>query len=244
MLLFLKRDMHLTRNVVLFFVSSFLICRLNAQSTPQKNDSLKTAPVEITVSDGKKAPRVGEKVIFTGKKSGKFFKGRTNKQGKLFIELPAGDEYAVVLSTLTDSSQYGTLPIAPLTGNQFYKNPFSIQITYEPAKTFTLNDVHFDFGSATLLPDSFKQLEELYEYLKWKETCRIEVAGHTDNVGQESDNMVLSQKRAESVKAWLVKKGIGSSRIIVKGYGSTQPVADNSNEEGRQQNRRTEVRIL
>jgi outer membrane protein OmpA-like peptidoglycan-associated protein len=79
--------------------------------------------------------------------------------------------------------------------------------------------VHFDFGSAPLLPDSFKELEELYEYLKWKETCRIEVAGQTDNVGQESDNMVFSQKRAESVKAWLVKKGIGSSRVIAKAMG-------------------------
>lgn len=234
--------MQIFRALLLFYISLCFVVKINAQDSSK--DSVRTAPVEVAVVDGKKMPRVGEKVIFTGKKTGKLFEGRTDKKGKLSIALPAGDEYTVVLSTLTDSSQYGTLPIAPLIGHQFYKNPFSIQITYEPTKTFTLNDVHFDFGSATLLPDSFKQLEELYEYLKWKENCRIEVAGHTDNVGQESDNMVLSQKRAESVKAWLVKKGIESSRIISKGYGSTQPVADNTNEEGRQRNRRTEVRIL
>ena len=160
------------------------------------------------------------------------------------MAIPAGDEYAVVLSTLTDSSQYGTLPIAALTGTQFYKNPFVVEITYEPAKTFTLNDVHFDFGKATLLPESFKQLEDLYDYMKWKETCKIEVAGHTDNVGQDNDNLLLSQKRAEAVKSWLVKKGIGASRIDAKGYGAMQPIADNSTDEGRQQNRRTEVKIL
>jgi outer membrane protein OmpA-like peptidoglycan-associated protein len=232
----------MSRTVVLCFISLSFVVKINAQNSSK--DSVRTAPVEVTVVDGKKMPRIGEKVIFTGKKSGQFFEGRTDKKGQLSIALPAGDEYGVVLSTLTDSSRYGTLPIAPLTGNQFYKKPFSIEITYEPAKTFTLNDVHFDFGSAILLPRSFKQLEELYEYLKWKENCRIEVAGHTDDVGQDSDNMILSQKRAESVKTWLVKKGIESSRIIAKGYGSTQPVADNSNEEGRQRNRRTEVRIL
>lgn len=79
--------------------------------------------------------------------------------------------------------------------------------------------------------------------MKWKEDSKIEIAGHTDNVGNDNDNMILSQKRAETVKTWLVKKGIQPQRIIAKGYGASQPVADNSTE-GRQQNRRTEVRIL
>jgi outer membrane protein OmpA-like peptidoglycan-associated protein len=79
--------------------------------------------------------------------------------------------------------------------------------------------VHFDFGKATLREESFKQLDELYEYLKWKETCKVEIAGHTDNVGADNENQFLSQKRAETVKAWLVKKGIQPARIIAKGYG-------------------------
>ena len=236
--------MQLSRTLLSFFISVLFAGKTIAQNTADSKEAVRKAPVEITVVDAKKIPRAGEEVILTGKSSKKVFQGRTNKAGKLAITVPAGDEYIVVLSTLTDSTQYGTLPIPALTGTQFYKNPFTIEITYEPEKTFTLDDVHFDFGKATLLSNSYKQLEELYEYMKWKENCRIEVAGHTDNVGQENDNMLLSQKRAESVKAWLVKKGIESSRIVAKGYGATQPVADNATEEGRQQNRRTEVRIL
>lgn len=228
------------------FFTLFLLMAFTIRSTAQPaiKDTIKTAPVEVIVIDGKKAPRGGEQVIFTGQKSKQTFQGRTNKTGKLSIALPAGDAYAVFLKAITDSSQFGTLPIAPLSGTQFYKNPFIIEITFEPAKVFTLNNVHFDFGKATLREGSFKQLEELYEYLKWKETYKAEIAGHTDNVGQGNDNMILSQKRAESVKAWLVKKGIQPARLIAKGYGATQPVADNSTDDGKQQNRRTEVRIL
>ncbi|CAN5481478.1 hypothetical protein BH10BAC2_BH10BAC2_23110 [soil metagenome] len=235
--------MQLSRTFITLFL--FLVfCTIRSTAQSPAKDTSKTAPVEVTVLDGKKAPRAGEKVIFTAQKSKQTFQGRTNKAGKLSIALPAGDEYTVVLKALTDSTQFGTLPIAPLTGTQFYKNPFVIEITFEPAKIFTLNNVHFDFGKATLREDSFKQLEELYEYLKWKETYKAEIAGHTDNVGQDNDNMILSQKRAETVKAWLVKKGIQPARLIAKGYGATQPVADNSTDEGKQQNRRTEVRIM
>lgn len=235
--------MLLSRTFIAIFIS-LISCYIDAKAQSPAKDTVKTAPVEVTVLDGKKAPRSGENVIFTGQKSRQIFQGRTNKAGKLAIALPAGDEYAVVLKAVTDSTQFGTLPIAPLTGTQFYKNPFVIEITFEPAKIFTLNNVHFDFGKATLREDSFKQLEELYEYLKWKETYKAEIAGHTDNVGQDNENMLLSQKRAESVKAWLVKKGIQPARLIAKGYGATQPVADNSTDEGKQHNRRTEVRIL
>jgi len=236
--------MQLLRTFITFFYLVVFIVKIYAQNPVLTKDTIKTAPVDVTVIDSKKAPRQGEKIIFTGQKTGKFFQGRTNKAGKLSIALPVGDEYAVVLYALTDSTHFGTLPIPPLAGTQFYKDPFVVEIKYEPAKVFTLNDVHFDFGKATLREESFKQLDELYEYLKWKETCKVEIAGHTDNVGADNENLFLSQKRAETVKAWLVKKGIQPARIIAKGYGANRPVADNTTEEGRQQNRRTEVIIL
>lgn len=218
---------------------------LFAQTTKTKTiDSSKFAPVQVTVVNSKKEPRLGEEVIFTGNKTKKVFTGRTNKQGKFFIQLPVGDNYTVTMKAFTDSSNYGTLSIPALGENQFYKTPFDIDITFEPARVFTLDNVYFDNNKATLRPESFKQLNELFDYLNWKTDCNIEIAGHTDNVGKDEDNMVLSQKRAEAVKTWLVKKGIPAERITAKGYGDTQPIADNSNEEGRQKNRRTEVRIL
>lgn len=72
----------------------------------------------------------------------------------------------------------------------------------------------------------------------------IEVAGYTDNVGSDAANMKLSQQRAETVRNYLVSRGIKADKIQAKGYGSSDPVADNSTPEGRKQNRRTEIHIL
>jgi outer membrane protein OmpA-like peptidoglycan-associated protein len=204
----------------------------------------KTASVEITVTDAHQSPRTGEHVVFKAKKTARLFEGRTNRSGKLLITLPTGDEYTVMLNTINDSTQFGKLPIPPLADSQSYTKPFVIEISYEPAKEFILNDVYFETGKATLQPVSFKQLQVLYEYMKWKDSSRIEVRGHTDNVGNDTDNLTLSQKRSDNVKAWLVQKGINTSRIIAKGYGASTPVADNNTDKGRGKNRRTEIKIL
>ena len=72
----------------------------------------------------------------------------------------------------------------------------------------------------------------------------IEIAGHTDNVGTIESNIKLSKERANSVRNYLIKKGISAKRVIAKGYGETQAVADNLTPQGRKKNRRTEVRII
>lgn len=223
---------------VLFFNAGY------AQQSKPASAAVKTAPVEVTVLDAQKQPRTKEQVLFKTKKGGKLFSGRTDNVGKLLMTLPAGDEYSVMLNTLNDSTYFGSLPIPALSGNETYTKPFVISMTYEPAKVFTLNNVYFETGKATLQPASFKQLQDLYEYMKWKDSSRIEVGGHTDNVGNENDNLVLSQKRAEAVKLWLVRKGVADSRIVAKGYGASMPVEDNSTDAGRRKNRRTEVKIL
>ena len=75
-------------------------------------------------------------------------------------------------------------------------------------------------------------------------TIKIEISGHTDNVGTPSDNIILSNNRAKAVVNYLVSKGIGTQRLTYKGYGETQPVADNKTEEGRAMNRRTEMKVI
>ena len=222
---------------------SILLTTSYAQQTAPAGKP-KTAPVEVTVINAHKEPRTEEQVLFKAKKGGKLFQGRTDKAGKLLIALPVGDEYSVLLNTLNDSTYFGNLPIAALGGNETYTKPFVLSMTYEPAKNFTLNNVYFETGKAALQPVSFKQLQDLYEYMKWKDSTRIEVGGYTDNVGNDNDNINLSQRRAETVKAWLVQKGISESRIIARGYGASLPVEDNNTEDGRKKNRRTEVKIL
>jgi len=119
-----------------------------------------------------------------------------------------------------------------------------VEIEFEPPRSFTLDNVHFDTGKPALRPESFKELNEIAEYMRWRKEERYEISGHTDNVGKDDDNLKLSQARANAVKEYLVKKGIKAVRLTAKGYGHSQPVADNSTEEGRQANRRTELKIL
>ncbi|HWB27990.1 MAG TPA: OmpA family protein [Chitinophagaceae bacterium] len=225
---------------------AILICSLHAQAgKPIKPaDTVKTAQVVVTVVNEMKKPRKGEQVIFQSAKTNQVYTARTAANGMVTFTLPAGEDYTVTLKALTDTTQYGSLSVPPLGPGEYFKDPLTVDITYEPARDFTLRGIQFDVGKATIRPSSVSQLQDLLEYLQWKPDERIEIAGHTDNVGKDADNLVLSQQRAEAVKAWLVKKGIPANRIVAKGYGATEPIADNDTEEGRQRNRRTEVKIL
>ena len=124
----------------------------------------------------------------------------------------------------------------------FSKSQFLIK--YDPPKVYTLDHVYFDVNKASLRKASFSELDELVSYLKRREHIRVEIAGHTDNVGSKEANQELSERRAKRVKQYLLKKGIAADRVKAKGYGEDRPVAGNNSKEGRQKNRRTEVHIL
>lgn len=111
----------------------------------------------------------------------------------------------------------------------------------EPQERFVLEGVVFPSGSAKLDPASFPRLDSVVEYMTHKPSARIQVSGHTDNVGDPRKNLALSEARAKSVRDYLVSKGIAPERIDAVGYGDTRPVASNDNEKGRAQNRRIEA---
>jgi outer membrane protein OmpA-like peptidoglycan-associated protein/tetratricopeptide (TPR) repeat protein len=113
----------------------------------------------------------------------------------------------------------------------------------EPGASITLNNVLFESKSYNLLPESSSELDRVLQLLKENPALKIEVEGHTDNVGTETDNQKLSQARARAVLYYLSLKGIGLERMSSKGYGSTKPVADNKTEAGRSLNRRTELKV-
>lgn len=106
-----------------------------------------------------------------------------------------------------------------------------------------LRNIFFAFGLATLDPKSNTELDRLVKLMKDVPALKVEISGHTDNIGSESSNQKLSEDRAAAVVNYLVGKGVDKSRLIAKGYGSNKPVATNNSEEGRQQNRRTEFEI-
>ena len=105
-------------------------------------------------------------------------------------------------------------------------------------------DAFFDFDKATLKPAGKAKLDDLVGKVKGINLEVIIAVGHTDNVGSDVYNQKLAVKRAESVKAYLVSKGIEKNRIYTEGKGEKQPVADNKTTEGRAKNRRVEIEVV
>lgn len=104
-------------------------------------------------------------------------------------------------------------------------------------------NLEFKSGRAVIKEESFPSLDELAELLVKKEEWKLLIAGHTDDVGKETANMVLSKKRSEAVKQYLAEHGVLEARLFVEYYGEMKPIADNDTEEGRQKNRRVEMTI-
>jgi outer membrane protein OmpA-like peptidoglycan-associated protein len=110
-----------------------------------------------------------------------------------------------------------------------------------PEPGFVLNGVTFDTGKATIRAESYPRLDSVAEYMMHKKSARIQISGHTDNVGNPKVNKALSQKRAQACRDYLISKGVDGSRIEAIGYGDERPIASNDTEEGRQENRRIEA---
>ncbi len=107
---------------------------------------------------------------------------------------------------------------------------------------FAAKNILFQTGKAVLLPQSFIQLDKVVAILKEDENIKINVEGHTDNVGKPAANLILSDKRAAAVSAYFVKKGIAQGRLTSKGYGDSMPLATNKTAAGKKQNRRVEMK--
>jgi len=106
----------------------------------------------------------------------------------------------------------------------------------------TIHGILFDTGKATIRPDSEKVLATIGELLKANAALKLEIQGHTDNVGAKAANQTLSQQRADAVRQYLITKfGIAAARLTAAGFGDTKPVGPNTTEDGRAQNRRVEL---
>lgn len=217
----------------------FIILSMNAFAQdlqPTENEAL----LNVYVENEKKQPLEGQPVSFIGVKSKRKFSGVTNADGKFHILVPEGDTYEVKYKAFTEDEKFSSLDIPSMAG----LINFDYTITVELPKVYTLDNVFFDSGKSTLRAESYKELNELAEFMMVKKSLVIEIAGHTDNTGNPESNQNLSEARANEVKNYLVKKGISAERIQAKGYGDTQPIQANDSEAGRQKNRRTEVRII
>ncbi|MFI5151360.1 MAG: OmpA family protein [Bacteroidia bacterium] len=226
------------KHVYLLFLV-FTVNLLNAQ-TEELRPTKEKALLEVIVVNADKSSSEGEKVSFVATKTGTLYGGITNAEGKFSILVPKADKYKVKYKNFTEDKDYKTLdiPAEPELIN------FTFTIMVKRGKNFTLDHVFFDTGKSSLRAESNKALDALAEFMTNKKKMKIEIGGHTDNVGDKTANEKLSYDRANSVRSYLVKKGIAADRVTAKGYGDSQPVDDNSTPEGRQKNRRTEIKVL
>jgi len=165
------------------------------------------------------------------------------KTGEFLVALPTEKSYALSASAL------GYMLYSE---NFDYTNQDKIEAVEKivPMKKITegvsivLENIFFDTDKSILKETSYAELHKLREILNFYPELKIEIQGHTDNVGDDIYNMGLSKERANAVMTWLVKSGVSGDRLSAKGFGESKPIASNDNEEGRAKNRRTEVLIL
>jgi outer membrane protein OmpA-like peptidoglycan-associated protein len=163
--------------------------------------------------------------------------------GEYLITLTEGSEYALYVSKdgyLFDSRNFSVADKEEL--NVELEDILLNRI--EKGKSVNLNNLFFDFDAYTLREKSKTELRKIVSFLTRYPDLRIEVEGHTDNVGDESYNQNLSLNRAKAVFDFLVEAGVAAGRVEVKGYGMTRPIASNEIEKGREQNRRIAFKIL
>lgn len=200
----------------------------------------------------------------TGKRLGEM--QSSPDDGKYFIILPHGKNYGVY------AEKEGYFPISKNIDLRKTKNAqklvedivlYSISdlvgddlelmgsgdLTYDSfelgeKKLIQMNNLFFEYNKADLLKSSYPELDRVVYLLKNYPIDLVEVAGHTDSVGNEQYNLTLSDKRSNAVREYLIKKGISKDKLLAKGYGKTEPVATNETEEGRKKNRRVELKII
>lgn len=107
-----------------------------------------------------------------------------------------------------------------------------------------LENVQFESNSSELAAGSSEELDKAVDAMNKYDQIRIEIQAHTDNMGEESYNQYLSEQRANSVRDYMIGKGIAADRMVAKGYGESKPIADNSTRDGRAENRRVELKII
>ena len=163
--------------------------------------------------------------------------------GEFLVCIPSGKDYALNIKCkgyLFFSENF------TMTGGT-YREPYLKDIPLkpiQPGEKVILKNIFFDFASAKLLDESKAELQQLVQFLRDNPGIQIRITGHTDNVGTQAYNLDLSQNRARAVANYLLNEGIAMTRVSYKGMGFTEPVAGNDTEEGRAQNRRTELLIV
>lgn len=168
---------------------------------------------------------------------------QTDETGNYFITLPIGKDYTFTVNRKGYLFYSQVFPLSKNDPDSTYSKDIPLQ-PIELNASLVLKNVLFETRSAQLQPVSLIEINKLLQLLTDNPTLKIQLNGHTDNVGSPADNLKLSQDRAKAIADHLISKGIDLKRLAFKGFGETKPIADNKTEVGRALNRRTEFVIV
>ena len=161
---------------------------------------------------------------------------------EFFISLPSGLNYGI--SVEADGYLFHSENFNLPEGSSYNMINKDIELkNIDIGSKIALRNVFFDTGRAEVKLDSYPELDRLIQLMNDVPSLKIELSGHTDNVGSVASNQKLSQRRAEAVRGYLVSRSVDGSRITAIGYGSQRPVDSNDTKEGKANNRRTEFEI-
>ena len=200
------------------------------------------AAMKLFVVDKDKGPVKGVVIFLTGPDKTKYYAEPTDSEGYAEVLVPVGKTYDITYLSLGRGEIAATVPVAD-EPSQSVK--LTLRYKRELAqKPFILSGVNFDTAKATIRPESFSRLDTVVEFMVHKKNARVEISGHTDNVGNAAANKTLSEKRAQACRNYIVSKGIDKKRLDAIGFGDERPIASNDTDEGRQKNRRIEAKEL
>ncbi|MBN2892098.1 MAG: OmpA family protein [Bacteroidales bacterium] len=188
-------------------------------------------------------PIDAEIVIIDNNTNQVIYSTKSNSQnGEYSVNVPVGKNYGMVIRK--DGYLFQSENFDLVSTSNYEEISKNIELSsIEVNSIARLSNIFFDFASSNLKDASVPELDRVVQFMKDNPNMKIEISGHTDNIGNYDDNMRLSQQRAEAVAQYISNKGIPKERIIAKGYGFEKPVATNNTPEGRQQNRRVEFKV-
>lgn len=217
---------------------------------PKIEETVSVNKVSLTVFKGKTIDAISRKPVegqieITDNETGNVIEeiSTNSASGKFLVSLEAGKNYGIAVKS--DGYLFHSENFDIPQGSAYNLVNKTIELkNIAVGSKIALRNIFFDVGKAKLRSESNAELDRLVKLLEDVPALKIEISGHTDNTGSASLNKELSQNRAEAVVNYLQGKGINSSRLTAKGYGSSKPVASNNTSEGRQENRRTEFEII
>jgi len=200
------------------------------------------AAMKLIVVDKDKGPVKGVVISLTAPDGTKYYTDETDADGYAEVLVPVGQKYELTYLSLGRKDIAATVSVTS-DPNQNVKLTLRFK-RLPPPPPFVLTGVTFDTGKATIRSESLPRLDIVVDFMTHKKSARIQISGHTDNVGNPKGNKTLSEKRAQACRAYVISKGIDGSRLEAIGRGDESPIAPNDNDEGRQKNRRIEAKEL